>query len=481
MPAHESLTHALDYADRWLAYRRWRLAIPGVQVAVRVGGELLLDAAHGTADAATGEALTPAHRFRIASHSKALAAIAAMRLVDAGRLRLDDEAQQHVQAIRGTDAGGLLVRELLSHGGGAVRDGDDVAFWHLAGDFPDAERLLDLARAGVQRVPASTEFKYSNIGFGLLGLVIEAVTGTDYADALDALVVEPLGLAATRADVGGDGPLVAGHSALHSHRERTPLGSPATGALAAATGALSTAAELSDVLRTVADADDRLLLAASRRRMRQQLWSTTGRDGGTAGYGLGLMLREIDGRTWVGHGGAWTGQATRTLVDAERDVVVSVLTNAIDGGAEELAVGVARIVGTALGDDAGLDDRGLEADAALEPSGPARSGDSGALALLRSFEGSFSSIWGRVDVVELGGRLLAIAPTAPDPLQAVDVLTPEGDDRVRIAAATGMGSSHEHAIAERDAQGRVVRWRGAWRMEAVPAVPEQTSAAQPAA
>lgn len=452
MPLAEPLPHALEYADRWLAYRRWRLRIPGVQVAVRVGGELVLDAAHGTADEAAGEALTTRHRFRIASHSKSLAALAAMRLVEAGRLRLDDEAQAHVPALRGTDAGALLVRELLSHGGGAVRDGDDVAFWHLAADFPDAERLLELARAGVARIPASTEFKYSNIGFGLLSLVIEAAAGAPYADALESLVLAPLGLAATSADLDADlGPLATGHAALHSVAERAPLGSPATGALAAATGAVSTAAELSDLLRTVADADDRLLEAASRRRMRQQLWSTTGRDGGRAGYGLGLMLREIDGRTWAGHGGAWTGQATRTLVDTERDVVVSVLTNAIDGAAEELAVGIARIV-----------------SAALEP---AEAPDDGALALARSFEGTFSSIWGRVDVVELGGRLLAIAPTAADPLQAVDVLTPEGAGRVRIAAATGMGSGHEHAIAERGDDGRVTRWRGAWRMDAVAPVP----------
>ena len=99
MPASPSLLHALDYADRWLAYRRWRLRIPGVQVAVRIGGELVLERAHGVADASTGEALTPAHRFRIASHSKALAAIATMRLVDDGRLRLDDEAQLHVPAL----------------------------------------------------------------------------------------------------------------------------------------------------------------------------------------------------------------------------------------------------------------------------------------------------------------------------------------------------------------------------------------------
>lgn len=451
MPLDAPLPHALDYAERWLAYRRWRLAIPGVQVAVRVGGELVLDAAIGWADEPAGEALTPRHRFRIASHSKALAALAAMRLVDAGRLRLDDEAQLHVPALRGTDAGALLIRELLSHGGGAVRDGDDVAFWHLAADFPDAERLLALARDGVARIPASSEFKYSNVGFGLLSLVVEAITGAPYADALASLVIAPLGLVATSADVGVDlGPLAAGHSALHSRRDREVLGSPATGALAAATGAVSTAAELSDLLRAVTDADDRLLGAASRRRMRQQLWSTTGRDGSRAGYGLGLMLREIDGRTWVGHGGAWTGQATRTLVDAERDVVVSVLTNAIDGAAEELAAGVARIVSTAL-EPAGLDDE--------------------ALALARSFEGAFASVWGRVDVVELGGRLLAIAPTAADPLQAVDELTPDGEHRVRITAATGMGSGHEHATAERDADGRVARWRGAWRMDAVAEVP----------
>lgn len=466
MPLVAPLPHALEYADRWLAYRRWRLRIPGVQVAVRVGGTLVLDSAHGTADEATGEALSTRHRFRIASHSKSLAALATMRLVEDGCVRLDDEAQQHVPALAGTDAGALLVRELVSHGGGAVRDGDDVAHWHLAADFPDAERLLALARSGVARIPASTEFKYSNIGFGLLALVVEAVTGSSYADALESLVLAPLGLSATSADLPSDppadvgplvtGPLVTGHGALHSEAARAALGSPATGALAAATGAVSTAAELTDLLRTVTDADDRLLAPASRRRMRQQLWSTTGRDGSSAGYGLGLMLREIEGRTWVGHGGAWTGQATRTLVDAERDVVVSVLTNAIDGAAEELAVGVARIVSTALD--------------------PVEAPDDEALALARSFEGTFSSIWGRVDVVELGGRLLAIAPTAADPLQAVDVLTPEGADRVRIAAATGMGSGHEHATAERDADGRLARWRGAWHMDAVAAVPGEQRA-----
>ncbi|MCR8670296.1 serine hydrolase [Agrococcus sp. HG114] len=191
MPSHDAIAHALDYADRWLAYRRWRLDIPGVQLAVRIGGELVRSSAHGVADEATGEPLTPEHRFRIASHSKSLAAIAAMRLVDDGILRLDDELRHHVPALEEAPAGALAVRELLSHGSGTVRDGDDIAFWHLAGDFPDEERLLAIATSAPAPLPASVEFKYSNIGFGLLGLVIEAVTGERYADALARLGYEP--------------------------------------------------------------------------------------------------------------------------------------------------------------------------------------------------------------------------------------------------------------------------------------------------
>ncbi|WAC65874.1 serine hydrolase [Agrococcus sp. SL85] len=459
MPSHERLERALAYADRWIAYRRWRLRVPGVQVAVRADGALVLDAAHGVADASTGEALTTAHRFRIASHSKSLAAIVAMRLVDGGRLRLDDRAADHVPALAATEAGALTVQELLSHGSGTTRDGDDVAHWHLERPFPDAEALVALAERGTARIPASAEFKYSNIGFGILGLVVEGVTGEPYARAFARLLAEPLGLEGTLADVDAahapaGAPLTAGHGALHSADERPVLASPGTGALAAATGALSSAAELTDALRTVGEADVRLLSAEGRRRMRQRLWTTQGRDGGSAGYGLGLMHREVDGRTWVGHGGAWTGQATRTLVDAERDVVVSVLTNAIDGPAEELAVGVARIV------QAALDEPEPDAD----------------LAMLRSFEGTYAGIWGRLDVVELGGRLLGVSPTAADPLAAVDVLEPVDEDRVRIAAATGMGSGHELAVAERGPDGAVVRWRGAWHMESVPTVPDAAGA-----
>lgn len=66
--------------------------VPGVQVAVRVGGELAASFALGMANEATGEALTPGHLFRIASHSKTFTATAVFQLVEAGIVRLDDPA-----------------------------------------------------------------------------------------------------------------------------------------------------------------------------------------------------------------------------------------------------------------------------------------------------------------------------------------------------------------------------------------------------
>lgn len=272
MPIDDALAHALDYADRWLAYRRWRLRIPGVQLAVRVGGELVLDTAHGVTDASTGETLTARHRFRIASHSKTLASLTMLRLVEEGRLRLDDTLGAHLPELADTDAGALQLRELLSHGAGVVRDSGDVAFWHLQAPFPDTEGLRAIARSGVHRLPASTEFKYSNIGFGLLGLVVESVTGTPYGEALEAHVLAPIGRDDVLADLpAGATPegLVTGHAALHSSDERVPLASAATAQPSATASACSCARSTAATGRvTVAP-------GRARRRARSSTWSAT--------------------------------------------------------------------------------------------------------------------------------------------------------------------------------------------------------------
>ncbi len=84
----------LDYYRDWLGYRRWFLRVPGVQACVTEDGRQRLSIALGYADEPAGTPLTERHLFRIASHSKTFTAVLVLRLVEQGRLRLDDPSRR---------------------------------------------------------------------------------------------------------------------------------------------------------------------------------------------------------------------------------------------------------------------------------------------------------------------------------------------------------------------------------------------------
>src|SRR5207247_5734484 len=152
-------------------------------------------------------------RFRVASHSKSFAAAGIMKLRDKGRLRLDDEAGRYVDDLDPAVAK-TTIAQLLSHSSGLVRDGPDAGQWQDRRPFLGASELrADLAAAPV--IAANTRFKYSNHGFGLAGMVIEAITGEPYRDWIKREIVEAVGLAETEPDmpIPGNAPMARGHSA----------------------------------------------------------------------------------------------------------------------------------------------------------------------------------------------------------------------------------------------------------------------------
>jgi CubicO group peptidase (beta-lactamase class C family) len=88
MPAW--LSSALDYIPEWLAFQMRASERPGCVAAIAHRGRVVLERAWGTADLATGETLTPRHRFRVASHSKSYTAAGILKLREQGKLKLDD-------------------------------------------------------------------------------------------------------------------------------------------------------------------------------------------------------------------------------------------------------------------------------------------------------------------------------------------------------------------------------------------------------
>lgn len=430
------LRDAVVYIDQWVSYQQERRELPGVVVAIRHGDELIFSKGYGYADLERQTPMTPEHIFRIASHSKTFTATAVMQLVEAGKLRLDDPLADFIPWLR--DVTGLTkvtVRQALNHTTGIVRNGDDADYWQLDQPFPDNDELRRLVENGGMVLDANTSFKYSNIAYALLGLVIEAAAGEPYNAYVTQQIINRLGVENTGPDTDTRSParLVTGYTARRFGLPHRPLRDVPTHALASATGFYSTAEDLCRYAAGHFFGDETLLSDASKCEMQQPYWKVAQAD---THYGLGFAIHEIGGRRFVGHGGAFPGHATVTLLDPSECLVVVVLTNEVSGPAAIIAHGILTTIAFARKQKPASED---EAHA------------------LERFTGRFANIWGVTDVAAFGDALVALHPEANDPAEMVTKLAVLDDRTLRVTETNGMAAPGETIRYVRDAAGNTTK------------------------
>ena len=416
-----AIKSALEYVPEFLEFQQPYMPFVGAQVAVRQDGELLFNHAVGYADLENRTPLTVDHLFRIASHSKTFTGVTCMQLVEQGRLRLDDEAGMHVAELAGSPMGGVTVRELLAHGSGMTRDGDDSTFWSLDRTFPDKDELLETIHQHGKVLEPNEHFKYSNIGYSLLGLIVESVSGLPYREYVTRNVVDTLELKDTGPDLDFDriDEYAKGYSSRAHGPERVEIEHIDTYVESSATGFFSTAAELTGYFQAHLDGDDRLLTDASKRRMRQVQWTISD----DTKYGLGLSISIVNDRTYYGHGGGYPGHITMSKLDLERRLSISVFTNSNDGPASTLCTAVLRLIDLALVEKAKTEQKDAKE--------------------LHRFEGRFATLWGITDVANLGGRLYALNPALENPAFEANELEMVSDSDLKVVGDKGFGAYGE--------------------------------------
>lgn len=432
-----AVEHAIPIIDRWVEYRRAFARVPAVSVGIVHGDRVLFTKGYGYANLARRISATDATCYRIASISKTITATAVMQLVEQGAVQLNDRVQRLLPWFRSRRDPGLTritLRHLLSHMAGIERDGD-TPHWEK-GRFPSLAHIQEHIADGVVVYRPLETFKYSNLGYAILGQVVAAVSEQPYERYIEHHIVRRLGLTHTSPtlDAHVRTALAVGYGRDIPSQPRAAFRHVDTRAMAAATGFTSNVRDLCTYMSAHFLGSRRLLSDRSKREMQRVHWLNKKTD---HHYGLGTDIWKVDERLLVGHGGGFPGFITRIGWDPERRIGVAVLTNALDDLAGILHNGIFSTIYHL-------------AEHAAAFHAPARRPSA-----LARYQGRFSSRWSDMDVVRVGGRLVAFVPRSDRPMAEAAVLEHLGGRVFKITLGSEFGYLGERAVFRVDRRRRL--------------------------
>ena len=328
-----------------LADRMRRYRVPGVSIAVIEKGRVAWARAHGSIDSGGAQRVDTTTLFQAGSISKAITAVAALRCVERGLLRLDEDVSLRLSAWKIPDhewsaRRPVTLRGLLSHGAGL----NVPSFPGYAAGTPIPTVLQVLRGAPPANTPPvrveiepGAEWRYSGGGITVVQQLLTEVTGSTFAELLRETVLERAGMKATTAEQ----PLSAARatSAATGHSAGRPIaGRWRVYPEIAAAGLWSTAPDLARFGVAVMGAirGDRATLLRTdpaREMVTRQMGN----------WGLGFALGGAGDSATVGHDGSTAGFAARVLVIPATGQGIAVMTNGeSDALIDEIMRAVAR-------------------------------------------------------------------------------------------------------------------------------------------
>ena len=296
-----------------------RVPLAGIALAIHFKDEFY-EKGYGGADFESGEPITEETVFKIASLTKSFTAAAILRLAEEGKLSLDDPIARF---IPGTPplAEDILVRHLLNHTSGLPEWSVDTAQETLPDTFTTAE-AVQYYFSTVQDLEfePGESWSYNNVGYFLLGAIIENITGMRYDEYFKKIFFEPLALNSTYDCTSQAEGLPVGY---HSVDRQLNIARSSNLHLAAAAGALCSNA--GDLLRWL----DALSHGKVVRPETWQQMVTPARVSGgePLDYGFGFVITESDQGTLIMHEGATAGFNSFLVYYPEHELSIVLLTN----------------------------------------------------------------------------------------------------------------------------------------------------------
>lgn len=269
-------------------------------------------------------------QYRIGSISKTHTAALVLQLRDAGAVALEDPLDRH---LPGTSVGAVTLRQLLGHASGMQRE-PDGEWWERAAGSDIATLVRGLSPDKLSH-PPHRRFHYSNLAYGLVGSMLERVTGEPWRELVADRIFRPLGM--TRTTYQAEEPFAPGYVVHPWHGTLREEPRHDAGAMAPAGQLWSTVADLAAWAAFLAAPDPAVLAAETVDEMCVPV-TISDLESWTSGYGLGLNLTRQGDRVYVGHSGSMPGYVAHLVVHRSSRTGVVAFANSYATPLGKLAV-----------------------------------------------------------------------------------------------------------------------------------------------
>jgi CubicO group peptidase (beta-lactamase class C family) len=306
LPTSQLTPEQVASIDRFVAAEMGREHVPGLAIGIYSRGQILLAKGYGLANVELNVAVKPETVFQSGSVGKQFVSAAIMMLVEEGKIALDDSIVKYFpSAPKSWEA--IQVKNLLSHTSGLAeyeseeRIGPKGPFY-LRLDFTEDELVEKVESLPVEFKPGE-RWNYRNTNYLLLGVMIHKLTGSFYADYLQARIFKPLGMSSTRLISEVD--IIPNRSSgyeLHDDKlQNQSWVSPTFDSTADGTLYFN----VMDLAKWDEALYETKLLKQS---SLDQIWTVFPLNDGKPNpgdYGFGWRISSVNGHKVIGHGGGW--------------------------------------------------------------------------------------------------------------------------------------------------------------------------------
>jgi D-alanyl-D-alanine carboxypeptidase len=293
--------------------------LAGIAIGVHFKDEFY-ERGYGLAELSSREPVTTQTVFKIASLTKAMTAAAILRLGDEGKLSLDDPISRFIPGTPDV-AKNILVRHLLNHTSGLPDWSIDTAQETLPENFTAAQ-AVEYYFSSMQKLDfePGKVWAYTNIGYFLLGAIVEDVSGMPYQEYLRTTFFEPLELPSFSACDSQIETLAVGY---HSVNKQFEVAHPSNLKLLGAAGGLCS--NIADLLKWQ-------VALTHAKVITPELWNRmstpdTLSDGSPLDYGFGVSVKTGEHGQAIMHDGATAGFNSFFVYFPEHDLNIVLLTN----------------------------------------------------------------------------------------------------------------------------------------------------------